>query len=40
MPLWIGYSFASLGILAAVVMAAIRWWRVMFTPQTGASGHV
>jgi len=40
MPLWIGYTFASIGIIAAVVMAALRWWQVMFMPQTGASSHV
>ncbi len=30
-PIWIGYTFASLGILAAVATAAIRWWQVVFT---------
>lgn len=40
MPLWIGYTFASIGIIAAVVMAALRWWQVIFMPQTGASSHV
>jgi len=41
MPLWIGYGFASVGILAAVVMAALRWWQVMFMPpQPDAPGHV
>jgi TRAP-type C4-dicarboxylate transport system permease small subunit len=39
MPLWIGYIFASIGIVAAVAMAAIRWWQVMFTPRTEESGH-
>jgi TRAP-type C4-dicarboxylate transport system permease small subunit len=29
MPLWIGYSFASVGILAAVCTAAIRWFQVV-----------
>lgn len=40
MPLWIGYIFASIGIIAAVVMAALRWWQVMFTAQSGGSAHV
>jgi TRAP-type C4-dicarboxylate transport system permease small subunit len=35
LPLWVGYSFASLGILAAVVTAGIRWWRVVIR-----GGHV
>jgi len=33
-PLWSGYSFASLGVLAAVVTSAIRWWQVVI--QTGS----
>lgn len=40
MPLWIGYIFASIGIIAAVVMAALRWWQVMFMAQSGGSAHV
>jgi TRAP-type C4-dicarboxylate transport system permease small subunit len=28
-PIWTGYTFASLGILAAVFMAAARWWQVV-----------
>jgi TRAP-type C4-dicarboxylate transport system permease small subunit len=28
-PLWTGYVFASLGVLAAVVTSAIRWWQVV-----------
>jgi TRAP-type C4-dicarboxylate transport system permease small subunit len=28
-PIWTGYTFASLGILAAVAAAAIRWWQVV-----------
>jgi TRAP-type C4-dicarboxylate transport system permease small subunit len=28
-PLWTGYTFAALGVLAAVLMAAIRWWQVV-----------
>jgi TRAP-type C4-dicarboxylate transport system permease small subunit len=30
-PIWTGYTLASLGILAAVATAAIRWWRVVVT---------
>lgn len=28
-PLWTGYSLASLGIVAAVFTAAVRWWQVV-----------
>jgi TRAP-type C4-dicarboxylate transport system permease small subunit len=28
-PVWTGYSLASLGVLAAVATAAIRWWQVV-----------
>jgi TRAP-type C4-dicarboxylate transport system permease small subunit len=28
-PVWTGYTLASLGILAAVATAAIRWWLVV-----------
>jgi TRAP-type C4-dicarboxylate transport system permease small subunit len=28
-PVWIGYTLASLGIVAAVATAAIRWWQVV-----------
>ncbi len=28
-PIWTGYTLASLGILAAVAAAAIRWWQVV-----------
>jgi TRAP-type C4-dicarboxylate transport system permease small subunit len=40
MPLWIGYIFASFGIIAAVVMAALRWWQVMVLPRPGTPSHV
>ena len=40
MPLWIGYTFASIGIVAAVIMAALRWWQVMVMPQPATSSHV
>ena len=29
-PIWTGYTLASLGIVAAVAAAAIRWWQVVF----------
>lgn len=29
-PTWIGYMFAAFGILAAVLMGAIRWYQVVF----------
>ena len=28
-PIWTGYTLASLGILAAVGTAGIRWWQVV-----------
>lgn len=28
-PIWTGYTLASLGILAAVGAAAIRWWQIV-----------
>lgn len=40
MPLWYGYTLASLGIVAAVVMAAIRWWQVVFRRNVGNVSHV
>ena len=38
-PLWTGYTLASVGILAAVIMAAIRWWLVIVVRQTVSPGH-
>ena len=32
-PIWTGYTLASLGILAAVAAAAIRWRQVVFGRQ-------
>lgn len=32
-PVWTGYTLASLGILAAVATAAIRWWLVIVRRQ-------
>jgi TRAP-type C4-dicarboxylate transport system permease small subunit len=29
-PVWTGYTLASLGILAAVGAAAVRWWQVVY----------
>jgi TRAP-type C4-dicarboxylate transport system permease small subunit len=29
-PIWTGYTLASLGIVAAVAAAALRWWQVVF----------
>lgn len=31
-PIWTGYTLAALGMLATVVMAAIRWWQVVVLP--------
>jgi len=28
-PIWTGYTAASIGILAAVLLAAVRWWQVV-----------
>jgi TRAP-type C4-dicarboxylate transport system permease small subunit len=33
LPLWIGYTFAAAGILAALVMSLVRTWQVLFDPQ-------
>lgn len=38
-PLWTGYTFASLGIIAAFAMAAIRWWRVVVGRRPGVLLH-
>ena len=32
-PLWTGYTLASIGIQAAVIMASIRWWQVVILPK-------
>jgi TRAP-type C4-dicarboxylate transport system permease small subunit len=29
-PLWTGYLLASLGVIAAVAAAAVRWWQVVY----------
>lgn len=38
-PLWGGYLVAALGIVAAVIMAALRWWQVVVLGGRGASNH-
>ena len=38
-PLWIGYSAASLGIIATLLMSALRWWQLLRGDPTGASRH-
>ena len=30
LPIWLGYLLASLGILAALALAAARWWQVLW----------
>ncbi len=39
LPLWIGYSFAALGILATVITTAIRWWQVVVRHETVGTSH-
>ena len=38
-PIWTGYTLASLGILAAVATAGIRWWQVVFRTAERKPGH-
>ncbi len=38
-PLWTGYTLASVGIVAALIMAAIRWWMVVVQLQRGQPQH-
>jgi TRAP-type C4-dicarboxylate transport system permease small subunit len=38
-PLWTGYSLASLGVLAAVATSAIRWWQVVVQAGSGTAHH-
>lgn len=38
-PIWIGYSFAALGILATVITTALRWWQVVVRGGTVETGH-
>ncbi len=39
LPLWVGYSFAAVGILAAVVTTGIRWWDVAVRRGAAGAGH-
>jgi TRAP-type C4-dicarboxylate transport system permease small subunit len=32
-PLWTGYTLASVGILAAFLMSALRWWQIVIQRQ-------
>ena len=32
-PMWTGYALASLGIIAATILACLRWWQVVFRPR-------
>jgi TRAP-type C4-dicarboxylate transport system permease small subunit len=36
-PVWIGYTLASLGVLAAVATAGIRWWQVVIERRGSAN---
>ncbi|MGE3246610.1 MAG: TRAP transporter small permease [Beijerinckiaceae bacterium] len=41
-PLWFGYSLAMAGIVAALLLAGIRTWQVIFAPdqlQRNEGGH-
>ena len=39
-PIWTGYTLASIGILAAVLMAAIRWWQIVIAHRSvGSDGE-
>lgn len=38
-PLWSGYLVAALGVAAAVLMAAIRWWQVVLLGYRGPTSH-
>jgi TRAP-type C4-dicarboxylate transport system permease small subunit len=39
-PIWMGYTFASLGIIAAVGTATIRWWQIVVQHRSSASESV
>ena len=39
-PVWMGYTLASFGIVAAVGTAAIRWWQIVVLHQSSASESV
>lgn len=38
-PLWTGYTLASVGIVAAVITAGIRWWYVIVKRAPGPVSH-
>ena len=35
-PLWTGYTLAAVGVIAAFLMAAIRWAQLVFGMRRGA----
>ena len=39
MPLWYGYTLASIGIVVAVILAALRWWQVVFQHKSLVANH-
>jgi hypothetical protein len=39
-PIWFGYVFASLGIIAAVGTATIRWWQVVVQHRSTESESI
>jgi TRAP-type C4-dicarboxylate transport system permease small subunit len=39
-PIWMGYVFASIGIVAAVGTATIRWWQVVVQNRSSASESI
>jgi TRAP-type C4-dicarboxylate transport system permease small subunit len=39
-PVWMGYTLASLGILAAFATALIRWWQVVIERRSSAGESV
>jgi TRAP-type C4-dicarboxylate transport system permease small subunit len=39
-PIWMGYTFASIGIIAAVGTATIRWWQIVVQRRSSASESV
>lgn len=36
LPIWAGYSIASMGIVVTGLLAALRWWQVVFQPGRAA----
>jgi len=39
-PIWVGYIFASVGIIAAVGTATLRWWQVVVQNRSSASESI